>query len=132
MEEFGSLTWITVSITRKLFSIVVHDLENPDKKISLSQWLGVLSVFIGLGLEVVMNYSKGHKTQKGSIASSKSPAKASTEPKSRGRPPSKSKTPTKSAAKSPAKSPAKSKSPARQKSPSRSKSPARKSKSKTD
>lgn len=132
MEEFGSLTWITVSITRKLFSIVVHDLENPDKKISLSQWLGVLSVFIGLGLEVVMNYSKGQKIQKGSISSSKSssksPAKATTEPKSRGRPPSKSKTP----AKSPAKSSAKSKSPARQKSPSRSKSPARKSKSKTD
>ena len=128
MEEFGSLTWITVSITRKLFSIVVHDLENPDKKISLSQWLGVLSVFIGLGLEVVMNYSKGQKIQKGSISSSKSPAKATTEPKSRGRPPSKSKTP----AKTPAKSSAKSKSPARQKSPSRSKSPARKSKSKTD
>ena len=127
MEEFGSLTWITVSITRKLFSIVVHDLENPDKKISLSQWLGVLSVFIGLGLEVVMNYSKGQKPQTGSKLSSKSPAKSPIEPKPRGRP--KSKTPAKSK-----KSPARQKSPAsRSKSPiSRSKSPARKSKSKTE
>lgn len=115
MEEFGSLTWITVSITRKLFSIVVHDLENPEKKISLYQWLGVLSVFIGLALEIVMNYSKGAaKTPK--VKDSKSPKVKDS-----------SKTPSKSTrGRSPSPSKAKSsQSKAKSKSPRRSNSPAR-------
>ena len=61
MKEFGSLTWITISITRKLFTILfsVFMFNHPVKSI---QWLGIALVFLGMTLEVVMSYiSKSKK-----------------------------------------------------------------------
>jgi UDP-galactose transporter B1 len=55
MKEFGSLAWITVSITRKLFTILfsIFMFNHPVK---LIQWIGIACVFVGLALEVVMGY----------------------------------------------------------------------------
>jgi UDP-galactose transporter B1 len=55
IREFGSLIWITVSVTRQLFTILLsvflfhHSLSSP-------QWIGIIFVFSGLGFEIVMNY----------------------------------------------------------------------------
>lgn len=57
MKEFGSLMWITISITRKLFTILVS-VVMFNHVICLQQWLGVAAVFSGLILEVVMSYAK--------------------------------------------------------------------------
>lgn len=55
MKEFGSLTWITISITRKLFTILVSVImfNHPVKII---QWVGIALVFISMILEVSMGY----------------------------------------------------------------------------
>lgn len=55
MKEFGSLAWITISITRKLFTILfsVFMFNHPVKPI---QWLGIALVFLGMFLEVAMGY----------------------------------------------------------------------------
>lgn len=55
MKEFGSLMWVTLSITRKLFTIIVSIIMF-NHKISLMQWIGVGLVFSGMTLEVIMNY----------------------------------------------------------------------------
>mmetsp|Transcript_34066 Transcript_34066/g.63592 ORF Transcript_34066/g.63592 Transcript_34066/m.63592 type:complete len:366 (+) Transcript_34066:106-1203(+) len=55
MKEFGSLMWITISITRKLFTILVS-VVMFNHAICFEQWLGVAAVFSGLTLEVVMSY----------------------------------------------------------------------------
>lgn len=46
MKEFGSLMWITISITRKLFTILVS-VVMFNHAICFEQWLGVASVFSG-------------------------------------------------------------------------------------
>lgn len=46
MKEFGSLMWITISITRKLFTILVS-VVMFNHAICLEQWLGVGAVFAG-------------------------------------------------------------------------------------
>lgn len=46
MKEFGSLMWITISITRKLFTILVSVLMF-NHSICFQQWLGVAAVFSG-------------------------------------------------------------------------------------
>lgn len=61
MKDFGSLAWVTISVTRKLFTIMVsvfafnHHVNNW-------QWGGVVSVFIGMTLDVVM--AKADKKKK--------------------------------------------------------------------
>ena len=56
IKEFGSLTWVTISITRKLFTIL-FSVFIYKHIITLPQWLGVIIVFAALVLEVVMKYS---------------------------------------------------------------------------
>jgi solute carrier family 35 (UDP-galactose transporter), member B1 len=46
MKEFGSLMWITISITRKLFTILVSVIMF-NHAICFEQWLGVTAVFSG-------------------------------------------------------------------------------------
>jgi UDP-galactose transporter B1 len=58
MKEFGSLLWITISITRK-FITVVSSVILFKHEIAAVQWIGVLCVFGGMTLEVVMNYIGG-------------------------------------------------------------------------
>mmetsp|Transcript_17442 Transcript_17442/g.17535 ORF Transcript_17442/g.17535 Transcript_17442/m.17535 type:complete len:344 (+) Transcript_17442:200-1231(+) len=53
MQEFGSLTWITVSVTRKLFTVVLSVFAF-NHQLSTMQWLGIVSVFTGLGIDIIM------------------------------------------------------------------------------
>lgn len=46
MKEFGSLMWITISITRKLFTILLS-VAAFGHVICFEQWLGVAAVFSG-------------------------------------------------------------------------------------
>ena len=55
MKEFGSLTWVTLSITRKLFTIIVSIVMFNHTIVPL-QGLGIVSVFAGMVLEVAMSY----------------------------------------------------------------------------
>ena len=55
MKEFGSLAWIAISITRKLFTILVSVFMfgHPVKPI---QWFGIFCVFLGMTVEVGVGY----------------------------------------------------------------------------
>lgn len=55
MKEFGSLVWITISITRKLFTILLS-IFAFNHKVKVVQWMGVGLVFVGLAVETVMGY----------------------------------------------------------------------------
>ncbi|CAE7738134.1 hut1 [Symbiodinium microadriaticum] len=63
IQEFGSLLWVTISITRKLVTIFVSVIMF-NHQISAGQWAGVGLVFAGMGLEVVMNYLAKQKPKK--------------------------------------------------------------------
>ena len=61
MREFGSLAWITISVTRKLFTLVmsVFVFGHP---VNAMQWLGVLAVFLGLSVDAAVGfYLTGNK-----------------------------------------------------------------------
>lgn len=60
MKDFGSLVWITVSITRKLFTVLVS-VFMFNHTVRAVQWAGVGAVFAGMALEVYMNYSGKNK-----------------------------------------------------------------------
>jgi len=53
MQEHGSLVWITISITRKLFTILVSVIafQHP---LNLYQCIGIVLVFAGIALELAM------------------------------------------------------------------------------
>jgi len=53
IKEFGSLVWITVSITRQLFTILMSVFLFKHQ-LKAMQWLGIIFVFGGLLLEIVM------------------------------------------------------------------------------
>ena len=63
MKEFGSLAWITISITRKLFTILfsVFMFGHPIKQV---QWLGIACVFLGMIVEVGMGQMAKAKAAK--------------------------------------------------------------------
>jgi UDP-galactose transporter B1 len=71
MKEFGSLAWIAISITRKLFTILVSVFMfgHPVKPI---QWLGIFSVFLGITVEAGVGYLvKSNKEQQAAVAAEK-------------------------------------------------------------
>jgi UDP-galactose transporter B1 len=71
MKEFGSLAWITISITRKLFTILVS-VFMFGHTIKPIQWVGIASVFAGMTVEVGMGYlAKAAKTDKAGADSDK-------------------------------------------------------------
>ncbi|CAM9123736.1 unnamed protein product, partial [Ectocarpus fasciculatus] len=55
MKEFGSLLWITISITRKFITVISSVILFKHVVVPL-QWVGVGAVFAGMILEVTMNY----------------------------------------------------------------------------
>ena len=57
MKEFGSLVWITISITRKLFTILLSIFMFSHPVVAV-QWTGIALVFAGLVLESAMSYRK--------------------------------------------------------------------------
>ena len=71
MKEFGSLAWIAISITRKLFTILVSVFMfgHPIKPI---QWFGIFCVFMGITVEAGMGYLvKSNKEKQASVAEKK-------------------------------------------------------------
>ena len=54
IKEFGSLVWVTVSITRQLFTILLSVFAFRHS-VSIIQWMGVLLVFGGLGLDLAFS-----------------------------------------------------------------------------
>jgi len=64
MEEFGSLTWVTIGITRKAMTIIISVIQN-NHPFNIQMWSGVGMVFVGIGLDIVMKYvSKPAETKK--------------------------------------------------------------------
>lgn len=57
VKEFGSLLWVTVSVTRKLFTVLVS-VFIFNHSVNTKQWIGVVLVFLGLLLEIVMSYQQ--------------------------------------------------------------------------
>lgn len=66
IKEFGSLLWVTVSVTRKLFTVLAS-VFLFEHAVNAPQWLGISSVFAGLLLEIVM----GHKAMQEAKTSKK-------------------------------------------------------------
>jgi UDP-galactose transporter B1 len=74
MREFGSLLWITVSITRK-FITVVSSIVLFNHSIQPAQWAAVGAVFLGTILEVVMNYITPKEKKENSAGQTQGPEK---------------------------------------------------------
>lgn len=55
MKDYGSLVWVTLSITRKFVTILLSVIIFKHA-ITFYQWIGVSFVFAGMCLEVIMNY----------------------------------------------------------------------------
>jgi solute carrier family 35 (UDP-galactose transporter), member B1 len=63
IREFGSLVWITVAVTRQLFTILLSVIIF-NHHMNKNQWLGIALVFIGLAFEILFNYISGTSTSK--------------------------------------------------------------------
>jgi UDP-galactose transporter B1 len=66
MKDFGSLMWITISVTRKLFTILlsIYQFNHP---VNTYQLVGIFAVFVGMGLEIVVKYNEEKSTKKDKI-----------------------------------------------------------------
>eukprot|EP01039_Chlorochromonas_danica_P000721 gene719-783_t len=69
IREFGSLVWITVSVTRQLFTILlsVFLFQHP---VNIVQWTAVAVVFGGLAFEIVFAYRNKPASKKSDKPSS--------------------------------------------------------------
>lgn len=63
IKEFGSLLWVTVSVTRKLFTVLAS-VFIFEHSVNIYQWFGVFLVFAGLFLEIVMTHIQPHDDKK--------------------------------------------------------------------
>ena len=68
MKEFGSLAWITISITRKLFTIL-FSVFMFNHSVKMIQWFGIALVFLGMIIEVYMGYRS--KAKEAAVADEK-------------------------------------------------------------
>lgn len=75
MQEFGSLVWITVGVTRKLITIIMS-IVIFKHKVNLLQWIGIISVFVGLSVESAKSYMT--KTHKGTVKTPAIPQETTT------------------------------------------------------
>ncbi|KAK9237382.1 UAA transporter [Lipomyces kononenkoae] len=65
LSKFGSLTLVTVTVTRKMMSMLLSVVWF-NHKLTVGQWVGVLLVFGGVGGEALMKYfEKKQKPKKG-------------------------------------------------------------------
>jgi UDP-galactose transporter B1 len=60
IKEFGSLLWVTVSVTRKLFTVLASVVIFKHA-VNLPQWMGIAFVFSGLMLEIIMSHRNKEK-----------------------------------------------------------------------
>mmetsp|Transcript_30044 Transcript_30044/g.41255 ORF Transcript_30044/g.41255 Transcript_30044/m.41255 type:complete len:344 (-) Transcript_30044:42-1073(-) len=63
IKEFGSLLWVTISVTRKLFTVLAS-VFIFEHSVNVYQWFGVFLVFAGLFLEIVMTHIQPHEEKK--------------------------------------------------------------------
>lgn len=68
IKEFGSLVWITVAVSRQLFTILLS-VFIFGHHINLWQWSGIALVFGGLSLEIVLTYMTKPSTSNSSSTS---------------------------------------------------------------
>ncbi|KAK9318170.1 UAA transporter [Lipomyces starkeyi] len=61
LSKFGSLTLVTVTVTRKMMSMLLSVVWFSHK-LTVGQWAGVLMVFGGVGGEALMKYFEKKKT----------------------------------------------------------------------
>lgn len=59
LRKFGSLACSLVTTTRKFFTILLSVLLFGNE-ITDAQWIGVVIVFIGLGLDMYLSKTSGH------------------------------------------------------------------------
>lgn len=60
LEKYGSVILVTVTVTRKMFSMLLSVIWF-NHKLTRGQWLGVLSVFGAIGVEAYINYLEKKK-----------------------------------------------------------------------
>lgn len=64
LEKYGSMILVTVTVTRKMFSMLLSVVWF-NHKLTNGQWLGVFAVFGGIGAEAYIKYlEKANKTKK--------------------------------------------------------------------
>lgn len=69
LEKYGSMILVTVTVTRKMFSMLLSVVWF-NHKLTNGQWLGVLAVFGGIGAEAYIKYLE-KKSRSGSLAEKK-------------------------------------------------------------
>jgi UDP-galactose transporter B1 len=70
MQEFGSLVWITISISRKLLTIL-FSVFMFNHSVNIYQWIGIVTFFTGLILEISMSYMSKQDDQKKELGNRK-------------------------------------------------------------
>lgn len=71
LERFGSLTLVSITVTRKLFSMLLSVFLYNHKLTSL-QWLGASIVFVGIGIEAQQKRKEGKaKAEQKKLAANK-------------------------------------------------------------
>ncbi|CAM9639928.1 unnamed protein product [Ectocarpus fasciculatus] len=79
IKEFGSLVNVTVTVSRKFFSVLVS-VYIYGHRLALRQWVGVFCVYGGLALSVWTRYRTGEKKKYSSSSSSSSSSEVELEP----------------------------------------------------
>ncbi|KAI8919933.1 UAA transporter [Powellomyces hirtus] len=72
LERFGAVSLVTVTVTRKMFSILLSFFWF-EHHVSLGQWAAVGLVFLGIGLEAFMKRSGGEKAKSGNATKTDAP-----------------------------------------------------------
>lgn len=70
MQEFGSLVWITISISRKLLTIL-FSVFMFNHSVNVYQWTGIVTFFAGLILDITMSYMTKQDDKKKEIGERK-------------------------------------------------------------
>jgi solute carrier family 35 (UDP-galactose transporter), member B1 len=55
IKEYGSLMWVTITVTRQLFTIILS-VVLFGHSVNVVQWFAVLLVFVGLSTEIVLSH----------------------------------------------------------------------------
>ncbi|KAG8214752.1 UDP-galactose transporter [Butyriboletus roseoflavus] len=62
LQHFGSLTLVTITLTRKMFTMILSVVVY-NHKLTLGQWLGAAIVFAGISIEAVVKRKDVHAKQ---------------------------------------------------------------------
>lgn len=63
LESYGSLILVTVTVTRKMFSMLLSVVWF-NHRLTTGQWVGVVAVFSGIGAEAFIKYREGKKNKR--------------------------------------------------------------------